>query len=137
LAGAAAVDPNIGIVPFILATVLFLWTPPHFWSLAISYRRDYEAAKVPMLPVVIGDAQCAKVIFVHTVILSGLSLVPAFLGLGGVYFAFALLGGVWFSVTSWKLVRAPGAKAAMANFHASLGQLGLMLCGAILGGAML
>ena len=67
LAGAAAVDPAIGAVPLILALVLFLWTPPHFWSLAMAYRKDYEAAGVPMLPVVVGDARSAQAIFAHTV----------------------------------------------------------------------
>ena len=52
LAGAAAVTPSLGAVPLLLALVLFLWTPPHFWCLAIAYRDDYAAAGVPMLPVV-------------------------------------------------------------------------------------
>ena len=56
LAGAAAVDPQLGALPLLLALVLFLWTPPHFWSLAIANHDDYAAAGVPMLPVVVGDA---------------------------------------------------------------------------------
>jgi len=134
LAGAAAVDPSIGPVPLILALVLFLWTPPHFWSLAMAYRKDYEAAGVPMLPVVVGDARSARAIFAHTVLLVGLSLIPAFLGLGWVYFAAALGGGGWFVVTSWRLVRDPGPKAAMVNFHASLMQLSVLLVAAVAAG---
>jgi protoheme IX farnesyltransferase len=137
LAGAAAVDPAIGTVPMILAVVLFLWTPPHFWSLAMAYRKDYEAAGVPMLPVVVGDARCAWAIFAHTVVLVALSLVPAFLGLGWLYFALAAGGGAWFVVTSWRLTRNPGPKAAMVNFHASLLQLSLLLIAAIIDGAWL
>ncbi|MDO8932985.1 MAG: heme o synthase, partial [Rhodocyclaceae bacterium] len=57
LAGSAASDPQIGAVPLSLAFVLFLWTPPHFWSLAVAFRDDYAAAGVPMLPVVVGDAR--------------------------------------------------------------------------------
>ena len=65
------------------------------------------------------------------------SLVPAFLGLGRIYFAVALVGGVWLLVTSWRLLRAPGPKTAMVNFHASLGQLSLLLIAAIVSGAIL
>jgi protoheme IX farnesyltransferase len=137
LAGAAAVDPAIGPVPLILALVLFLWTPPHFWSLAMAFRKDYEAARVPMLPVVVGDARCAKAIFAHTLALVTLSLVPAWLGLGPLYLVAALAGGGWFVWTSWQLVQQPGAKAAMTNFHASLAQLSLLLLAAIVDGAML
>lgn len=132
LAGAAAVDPAIGVVPLILALVLFLWTPPHFWSLAIVYRKDYEAARVPMLPVVVGDARAAQVILLHTTLLVAASLVPAFLGLGRIYLTGAAIGGAWFLVTSWRLVRCPGPKTAMINFHASLGQLSLLLVAAVL-----
>lgn len=137
LAGAAAVDPAIGAVPMILALVLFLWTPPHFWSLAMTFRKDYEVAGVPMLPVVMGDAVCARAIFAHTVALVVLSLVPALLGLGWFYFAVALAGGVGFVVTSWRLLCAPGPRAAMVNFHASLMQLSLLLIAAIVSGAVL
>jgi len=132
LAGAASVDPAIGAVPLILSLVLFLWTPPHFWSLAIAYRKDYEAARVPMLPVVVGDARAAQVILLHTTLLVSMSLVPAFLGLGRIYLAGAAVGGAWFLVTSWRLARHPGARTAMSNFHASLAQLTLLLVSATL-----
>ena len=132
LAGAAAADPALGAAPLVLALVLFLWTPPHFWSLAIAFRPDYEAVRVPMLPVVVGDARCAKVIFLHTVLLVSASLVPAFLGLGPIYLVGAATGGLWLLATSIRLMREPGPRLAMANFHASLGQLSLLLVAAIL-----
>ena len=100
----------------------------------MAYRKDYEAAGVPMLPVVVGDARSARAIFAHTVLLVGLSLIPAFLGLGWVYFVAALGGGGWFVVTSWRLVRDPGPKAAMVNFHASLMQLSVLLVAAVAAG---
>ena len=87
LAGAAAVDPALAPVPLILALVLFLWTPPHFWSLATALHKDYAAAGVPMLPVVIGDAAAARVILGHTVALSLLALAPFWLGMGWLYLA--------------------------------------------------
>jgi len=131
LAGAAAADPVIAVAPLSLALVLFLWTPPHFWSLAIAYRQDYAAVKVPMLPLVMGDARCAKVILSQTVLLVAASLVPLFFGLGAIYLAGAAIGGAWMLSTSWLLMRNPGPKAAMLNFHASLGQLTLLLVGAL------
>lgn len=136
LAGAAAVDIHIGAPAWILSVVLFLWTPPHFWSLATAYRRDYEAAGVPMLPVVVGDALCARIILAHTVVLVALSMLPAAYGLGGIYFSLALLGGIHFIHKSWLLVTRPGPRAAMVNFHASLLQLSLLLCGALLDRAL-
>lgn len=60
LAGAAAVDPNIWLLPWLLALTLFLWTPSHFWSLAILLKEDYNQAGVPMLPCVVGDQKAAK-----------------------------------------------------------------------------
>lgn len=132
LAGASAVDPSLGMSPLILALVLFLWTPPHFWSLATAMHRDYEKAGVPMLPVVVGDALAAKVILGHTVALVLLSLLPAFYGLGWIYLLGAASGGAWFLVTSLRLVQRPGPSAAMANFKASLLQLSLLLLAAIL-----
>jgi protoheme IX farnesyltransferase len=137
LAGAAAVDPQIGTVPMLLAVVLFLWTPPHFWSLAIAFRKDYEAAGVPMLPITVGNRRAAQAIFAHTAALVALSLVPAFLGLGPLYLLAAAAGGAWFLSTSWGLLREPGPKAAMRNFHASLAQLTLVLAAALIEGALL
>lgn len=131
LAGAAAVDPMPGAVPLLLALVLFLWTPPHFWSLATALKNDYAAADVPMLPVVVGDKRAAQIILVHAALLSLLSLLPAALGLGPIYLACAATGGVWFVRASIGLVRNPGPEAAMRNFRASLVQLSLLLAGAI------
>jgi protoheme IX farnesyltransferase len=69
LAGAAAVDPNLGPVPIMLALVLFLWTPSHFWSLAIAKNKDYTRTGVPMLPVIIGNRRCAEVVLINTLLL--------------------------------------------------------------------
>ena len=132
LAGATAAEPQVGAVPLALAFVLFLWTPPHFWSLAIAYRDDYAAAGVPMLPVVVGDARAAQAIFASTLVLVAASFVPLFFGLGAVYFAGAALGGALFIQKAWRLARDPGRGTAMACFHASLAQLTLVLATAII-----
>ncbi len=134
LAGAAAVDPTPGPLPLALAATLFLWTPPHFWSLAMALRDDYARAGVPMLPVVMGNGPAARVILAHTVVLVAISLTPLALGLGWVYGACAMLGGGWFIVTSWKLTRRPDRETAMRNFFASLVQLVLVLAGCMIEG---
>jgi protoheme IX farnesyltransferase len=131
LAGAAAVDPGLSPAPIVLAVVLFLWTPPHFWSLAMAYRDDYAQARVPMLPVVVGDQIAANVIVVHTVLLVALSCVPVLYGMGWIYLSGAAIGGYWFIRASVRLMRAPGRENAMRNFHASLIQLSLLLSAAI------
>lgn len=132
LAGAAAVSPGLpAAVPAILAAVLFLWTPPHFWSLAILCRDDYARAGVPMLPVVIGDERCARMILAHTVALAALALVPLAYGMGWIYGAGAVIGGALFVFTSVRLARRPSRQTARANFLASLTQLGLLLVAAM------
>ena len=138
LAGAAAVTPkSLDAVPLWLAIVLFLWTPPHFWSLAIAYRKDYEAAGVPMLPVVVGDAKAARAILGSALLLVLASIVPAFYGLSWLYLAAAIGGGGYFLVMSARLVREPCRRTAMANFHASLAQLTLLLTAAIVDATLL
>ena len=132
LAGAAAVNPHLSSQALILAAILFLWTPPHFWSLAIAYHKDYDAAKVPMLPVVVGDERAARIIFGSTMLLVATSLMPVFYGMGWVYFIGAASGGVYFLVKSAQLARAPSRATAMACFHASLMQLTLLLVAAML-----
>ena len=132
LAGAAAVAPDgVGPLPFAFAVVLFLWTPPHFWSLAIAFREDYEAARVPMLPVVVGTERAARAVFGSAAMLVAATLVPALLGMGWLYLAAAVGGGGYLLTTSARLALAPGRRAAMVNFHASLIQLTLLLVAAI------
>jgi len=136
LAGAAAVTPALSSEALLLALVLFLWTPPHFWSLAIAWRADYAAAGVPMLPVVKGDAAAARAIFGHIVLLAAASLAPALYSAGWIYLAGAAAGGALFLRYGWRLMRRPDGKSAMACFHASLAQLSILLVAAMLDGAL-
>ena len=131
LAGAAAVTPELDPMALSLALVLFLWTPPHFWSMAIAYHDDYLTAQVPMLPVVIGKAAAARVILANTAALVAASLLPMWFGAGPVYLAGALIGGTYFLAKSIRLARDPSRANAMGNFHASLLQLTLLLVAAI------
>jgi protoheme IX farnesyltransferase len=117
LAGAAAVDPAPQVVPTVLAIVLFLWTPPHFWSLAAAKGQDYADAGVPMLPLVV-PAQAWT------------------LAMGLAYGLGAGIGGAIFLWKSVALYRQPTKKAAIANFLASLLQLSLLIAGVLLDGAI-
>ncbi len=130
LAGSAAVSPEMSPAALALALVLFLWTPPHFWSLAIAFKEDYEQARVPMLPVVVGTSAAARVVLANTLVLVAASLVPVWFGLGPVYLVAALAGGTLLVVRSMQLARRPSRASAMANFHASLVQLSLLIVGA-------
>ncbi len=136
LAGAAAVGPSLSSEALLLALVLFLWTPPHFWSLAIICRDDYAKAGVPMLPVVRGDRYAAWTIFAHAVVMVALSLALALLRPGWLYLLCATLGGGLFVWRAWQLARTPAREQARASFHASLIQLSLLLLGAIADGWM-
>ncbi len=136
LAGATAAGPHPGIAAWLLAGILLLWTPSHFWSLAIALRRDYAAAAVPMLPVVRGVDATARVVLGNTVVLVAATLLPALFGMGRVYLATAVLGGAYFLAGSVRLIRNPTPAAAVANFHASLIQLGLLLTGVIASAAL-
>ena len=98
----------------------------------MALREDYAAAGVPMLPVVVGDARAARAILLNTALLVGASILPFFFGLGWIYLAGAISGGGLFLWKSVALVREPGRPRAMANFHASLAQLGLLLLAAML-----
>ncbi|MCL5778953.1 heme o synthase [Limibaculum sp. FT325] len=136
LAGAAAAAPTfgpaIGPVPAILATVLFLWTPPHFWALAAVRVEDYRRAGIPMLPVSQPPEVWAAAIFLHVAPLVLLSLAPLIFGLGAVYGVFAVAGGAVFLRASWRLLRVRSRANAMATFRASLVHFALLAMGVIL-----
>ena len=127
LAGAAAVEPTLGALPLLLALVLFLWTPPHFWSLAIAYQAEYAAAGVPMLPVVVGVPRAARIVHANAIALVAVSLLPMLFGAGPVVLVGAVLGGAYFLRKTRALARAPSRATAMASFFASMVQLSALL----------
>ena len=131
LAGSAAMGATFSPAPLILALVLFLWTPPHFWALAFACRKDYAAAGVPMLPVIASDRVSTLSILWHVLILVPLSFVPFWYGMGWIYLASAVLGGLVFIFTSMRLHRQPNTGNAWRTFAGSIVQLGLLLTGAI------
>ena len=130
--GWAAVTGSVDVIPLILFAIVFFWTPPHFWSLALFAHEDYARAGVPMLPVVVGVPHAARIVLWSTVALALTSLLPVFFGAGPVYFAGACIGGGYFTFKTWRLSQAPSRKSAMSAFFASLIQLSLLLAAATL-----
>jgi protoheme IX farnesyltransferase len=131
LAGAAAVDVNLGPAAIIISVVLFLWTPPHFWALAYACKKDYEKAGVPMLPVVVSERTATLTILGHVVTLVALSILPFFYGLSWIYLAGVVSGGVYYLRETIRLHLKPGIPQAWRSFASSIVQLGLMLVTAI------
>jgi protoheme IX farnesyltransferase len=115
--------------------VLFLWTPPHFWSLAAARGEDYARAGVPMLPIAVPAHAWTLAILSHTVALAVISLIPLWFGRGLFYGIGASAGGAIFVWKSLALCRAPTRQAAMSNFFASLLQLCLLIAGVLLDAA--
>ncbi|MDE3202986.1 MAG: heme o synthase [Acidobacteriota bacterium] len=121
LVGWASVRNTVGWAPVVLFALMFLWTPPHFWALAIRYREDYRSVDVPMLPVVASFRRTATQILVYTVLVAAVSLVFAWTaGMGPLYWASAAVLGVVFTGYSWQLWRDPTEARAMKLFHWSI-----------------
>jgi protoheme IX farnesyltransferase len=104
--GWAAVTGNIGVMPLLLFAIVFLWTPPHFWSLALYMKGDYERAGVPMLPVVAGPRKTRRYILLYTIALAPFAVLPWPLGYAGpVYGVTAIVLGAGFlfhAVRVWR-----------------------------------
>ncbi len=124
----ASVTGSVGIPALVLFAIVFYWTPPHFWALALRYRGDYAAAGVPMLPVVRGEAETARQIVLYSLILVGVSLLlwPA-AGMGLIYVAAALGLGLIFVIYALRLRRdAANGRAAIGLFRYSISYLTLL-----------
>jgi heme o synthase len=95
--GWAAVTGSVDLIPLVLFAIVFIWTPPHFWSLALWANDDYRRAGVPMLPVVAGAKETRRQILLYTLVLVPLSLVPFFVGFSGPLYGIGagLLGAVF------------------------------------------
>jgi protoheme IX farnesyltransferase len=127
LVGWAAVTGSLGVAPLVIFAVVFFWTPPHFWALALRYRDDYAAADVPMLPVVTSFAATARQIVLYTAVLWAVSLAvgPA-AGLGAIYWIAAVVLGGAFLALSTRLARDGGPARAMGLFGYSITYLTLL-----------
>jgi len=127
LVGWAAATGNLTVPALFLFLIVFFWTPPHFWALALLIKRDYEAARIPMLPVVRGDRETARQIVWYSVVLVAVTLLPfAWRTVGVVYLAAALLLGAVFLRLAWRLRRETTPARARALFRYSLLYLALL-----------
>ena len=106
MVGWAAVTGTISLESVVLFLIIFLWTPPHFWALALYKQSDYGAAGVPMMPNVAGNESTKRQIFAYAVLLAASALLPVWLGFAGpVYGVVAVITGASFLVLAWRLLR--------------------------------
>jgi protoheme IX farnesyltransferase len=127
LVGWAAGAGHLGVPAFCLFAIVFFWTPPHFWALALLLREQYAAAKVPMLPVVRGERETVRQILGYTVVLLVASVIPFAIGsFGAVYLLGALVLGAVFFGLAVRLARETTRRGAALLFHYSLLYLALL-----------
>jgi heme o synthase len=130
LVGWAAVTGNLSITPWLLFLLIFLWTPPHFWSLALMIKDDYAQVGVPMLPVVAGETVTTEQIWLYSLLTVPCSLLIIYpLGTLGIpYIAIALILGYYLLQKSWQLKQNPTDKQlARGLFKYSIGYM-MLLC---------
>ena len=127
LVGWAAATGNLALPALWLFLIVFFWTPPHFWALALLIRKDYAAAQIPMLPVVRGVRETTRQIVLYALVLVGITVVPFVWGpLGLVYLVSALVLGAAFVWLALRLRRDASPRRAAVLFHYSLLYLALL-----------
>jgi protoheme IX farnesyltransferase len=137
LVGWAAATGHVGLAAWILFAIVFIWTPPHFWALALLIKENYAAAKVPMLPVVRGERETARQIVLYSVALVGATLLPwGWGGAGPLYVVCALALGAVFVGMAEQLRRDTTPRRAMLLFHYSLLYLALLFAALALDAAI-
>lgn len=134
----AAVTGSLGVTAVVLFAIVVLWTPPHFWALAVAYREDYARAGVPMLPVTRGTRATAN----HTVGYAAATAACSLLlpltsdALGWPVGAAAAVLGAWFARAAWRLRDDPTRTGAMAVFKASISYLGALFAVLLVAGLL-
>ncbi len=118
MVGWAAATGHLSLAAWILFLIIFMWTPPHFWALAIVRKSDYERAGVPMLPVVKGEKVTRSQIMVYTLILVGVSLLlPLIKATGAIYLFSAIVLGILLIYAAWRVWTIPGNKVAWTMYR--------------------
>jgi protoheme IX farnesyltransferase len=119
IVGYAAATGEISVASIALFAIIFVWTPPHFWALALYRCRDYERVGVPMLPVVAGPTETRRQIWLYSLVLVVLALVPSFIGMAGVAYLTAAIGlGAMFLYLAWRVRKiTEGREADAAARH--------------------
>ena len=127
MVGWVAVTGEIGLPALYLFSIVFFWTPPHFWALALLLKDDYDRAGVPMLPVVAGVHETKRSIFLYSWLLLALTLMFfTTSAVGWIYFGGAAVLGIGFVYFSWHLMRRPGIESARSTYLYSLAYLGAL-----------
>ena len=130
LLGWAAMRDDVAVPAVLMWLIIFLWTPPHFWSLALHRIDDYRRAGIPMLPVTHGAASTRRHIFAYTLLLFVSTLLPVAIGMsGGIYLAVALALGIAFILKSWTLLRHYTDDLSRRTFRFSIVYLALLFLG--------
>ena len=125
--GWAAVTGDIGLGAMVMFAVIFMWTPPHFWALALTRRDDYEKAGIPMLPVVAGVRETKKQMVLYTALLVPLSMIPTWIGMAGwLYFTVAAALGLVFLALTVAVWFDAGDRYARRAFAFSIAYLFLL-----------
>lgn len=121
LLGWTSVTNQVDLGGLVLLLIIFIWTPAHFWPLAIDRIEDYKKAKVPMLPVTHGIAYTKNCIIIYTLVLLPVSLLPYFINMSGnIYLVSAILLGIWFLYSVLQLKYKPVSGSAMQSFYVSI-----------------
>ncbi|HEN8705450.1 MULTISPECIES: heme o synthase [Pseudomonas] len=124
LLGWVAVSGHVSAEPLLLVLIIFAWTPPHFWALAIHRKEEYAKADIPMLPVTHGERYTKLHILLYTLILLAVSLLPYVIHMSGpLYLVCALALGLRFLQWAWVLYRSSRPHAAIGTFKYSIGYL--------------
>ncbi len=130
--GWASVTGSLSIEPILLFSIIFIWTPPHFWALALVKNEDYTRAKIPMLPVVAGPTETRRQIVIYAVLLAPLAIMPTVIGMASIAYAVSIgLAGALFVGLSLQLWRDADNKTAMRLFGYSILYLFLIFLGLV------
>ena len=120
LVGWAAATGGLNVPSLFLFALVFLWTPPHFWALALVRKNDYARASIPMLPVIRGEENTRFQIFIYTIQLVILTLLMPLIGIGGtIYLISAIILGLWLLSTAWQVYKKAGNKLAYRMYRYS------------------
>ncbi|MEX0504004.1 heme o synthase [Alphaproteobacteria bacterium LSUCC0719] len=130
--GWAAVTGGLSIEPLVLFAIIFMWTPPHFWALALFRNEDYVRANVPMMPVVAGEPETRRQILIYALLLAPLAMVPTLIGMTSMVYGVGVAAlGMNFVRLSWVLFRRPDDAAARRLFAFSILYLFLLFLGLV------
>jgi protoheme IX farnesyltransferase len=131
--GWAAMTGGVGPEALMLCLIIFLWTPPHFWALALYRAEDYRRAGLPMLPITHGPEFTRLQVLLYTIVLFAATLLPFTYGMSGwIYLAAALVLGAWFIVLAWRLWRTYSDALARHTFRFSIWHLSLLFAALLL-----